>query len=104
MDTDFNLLFDFILEINGTDNIYWIFYVLNFIFGAISFKLGFARELPLLKNIFVYIMLGVGTLIVTIFSIFKMPITESLIIVAVVLAIYRFRLYRQRKVNQENVN
>ena len=94
---DFNLLFDFILDRFGTDNIFWIFYVLNLIFGAISFKLGFARELPLLKNIFVYIMLAVGTYVITIFSIFKLPITESLIIIAVVLAIYRYRLHKQRK-------
>ncbi|OZU90449.1 hypothetical protein CIL03_04695 [Virgibacillus indicus] len=97
MDTDFNLLFDFILDNFGTENIFWIFYVLNLIFGAISFKLGFARELSLLKNIFVYIMLAAGTFVITIFSIFKLPITESLIIIAAVLAIYRYRLYKQRK-------
>ncbi|UJL47813.1 YlaH-like family protein [Virgibacillus sp. NKC19-16] len=99
--TNFSPIFDFVLN-NFPDNVFWIFYVLNLIFGAIAFKLGFARKLPLLKTIFVYIMLAVGTYIITIFSILQMPITESLIVISLVLAIYRFRLHRQRKGNQSH--
>ncbi|WP_188454524.1 YlaH-like family protein [Virgibacillus oceani] len=90
-------IFDLIVDNYGTDHVFLIFYVLNLIFGAIAFKLGFARQLPLLKSLFVYIMLAIGTFIITIFSIFKMPMTESLIIICIVLGIYRFRLHRQRK-------
>ncbi|WP_373895895.1 YlaH-like family protein [Virgibacillus natechei] len=97
--TNFSPIFDFVLT-NYPSYLFWIFYVLNLIFGAIAFKLGFARKLPLLKTIFVYVMLAVGTYIITIFSIFQMPITESLIIISLVLGIYRFRLHRQRKVKQ----
>ncbi|MEC5422827.1 YlaH-like family protein [Virgibacillus sp. C22-A2] len=100
MDTNFSLIFDFILDYYGTSNIFWIFYVLNLIFGALSFQLGFARKLPLIKTIFVYIMLAVGTYILTIFSILKLPITESLLVVAIVLAIYRLRLYKQRQAKE----
>lgn len=91
-----SVIFDFIYNNFGAKNIIWMFYVLNYIFAAIAYKLGFARELPLLKSIFVYIMLAVGTIILTIFSLVKLPITEVLIIISVVLAIYRFRLYRER--------
>ncbi|WP_284140942.1 MULTISPECIES: YlaH-like family protein [unclassified Virgibacillus] len=101
MDVNFSIIFDFILKQYGTSHIFEILYVLNLIFAAIAYKLGFARKLPLVKNIFVYVMLAIGTYIMTIFSIFKLPITESLIIISLVLAIYRFRLHNQRKQNQQ---
>ena len=94
---EFNIIFNFIVERFGTENIFWTFYILNAIFSVIAYKLGFARKLPLLKSVFVYILLIVGTYITTIFSILKMPITESLIIISLVLGIYRFRLSRERK-------
>lgn len=102
MDTNYSLIFEFILNNYGVENIFLIFYVLNLIFAAIAFKLGFARKLPLLKTIFVYIMLAIGTYILTIFSIFKMPITESLIIMSVFLGIYRARLHQDRKSRSES--
>lgn len=79
---------------------FWIFYVLNLIFSIIAYKLGFARELPLLKSIIVYIMLAIGVYVITIFSMFKMPMTESLVIISAVLGIYRFRLHRERSSEQ----
>ncbi|RDW17963.1 YlaH-like family protein [Oceanobacillus chungangensis] len=94
-----SIFFDLILENNGTDNIFWIFYFMNLVLAAIAFKLGFARKLSLLKNIFVYAMLFVGTYIITVFSVLRMPMTESLIIIIIVLAIYRMRLHFQRKAN-----
>lgn len=97
MSNNFSIIFDYIVDNYGTENIFWIFYVLNLIFGAIAYKLGFARKLPLLKSIFVYMMLAIGMFIITIFSIFKMPMTESMIVISVVLAIYRLRLHYQRK-------
>src|SRR5699024_4333607 len=56
----------------------------------------------LLKSIIVYIMLAIGMFVVTIFSVFKLPITETLIIISAVLGIYRFRLYQERKKRHEN--
>lgn len=97
------VIFDFIYDHYGADHIIGIFFVLNFIFAAISYKLGFARELPLLKSLLVYVMLAIGTIILTVFSLVKFPITEVLIIISIVLGIYRFRLHRDRKVtNTEN--
>jgi|SRR5690625_3115261 len=100
---DNSLIFNFIVDNFGTDNIFLIFYIINVIFSVIAYKLGFARQLPLLKSVFVYILLIVGTYITTIFSVLKMPITESLIVISLVLAIYRLRLHRERQGNAEDV-
>jgi|SRR5690625_2671290 len=91
--------FDFIN--NYDTGLFWAFYVLNVIFAVIAFKLGFARELPLLKSIIVYIMLLIGTFILTIFSILKYPMTETLVIISIVLGIYRFRLHRERQARKQ---
>lgn len=96
MDNDLSLLLGFFVNNFGTDHIFWIFYVFNLIFAAIAYKLGFARELPIGKSIIVYILLALGNFILTIFSIMKLPITESLIIISAVLGIYRYRLYKER--------
>jgi len=96
------MLFD-LIQSNVNENyelLFWIFYVLNLIFGIVAYKLGFARELPLLKSMIVYIMLAIGVYVITIFSIFKMPMTESLMIISAVLGIYRYRLHRERSSEQ----
>jgi hypothetical protein len=98
MDTNFNIIFELLLDNFGTSiNFFWVFYILNFIFGIISYKLGFAKKLPLIKSVVIYILFAIGVFVITIFSILGLPITESLIIIALVLAIYRFRLHNQRK-------
>lgn len=96
MENDLNLLLGFFVNNFGTDHIFLIFYVLNVIFSFIAYKLGFARKLPIGKSIFVYIVLALGNFILTIFSGFGLPITESLIIISAVLGIYRFRLHQER--------
>lgn len=97
MTGSFSYVLDFILANYGVDNIFWIMYVINFALSAIAYKLGFARKLPLGKSILVYVMLLIGNYITTIFSIMKMPMTESIILIVIVLAIYRSRLHFQRK-------
>lgn len=97
MTGSFSFVLDYILTNYGTDNIFWTMYVINFILSAIAYKLGFARKLTLGKNIFVYSMLLVGNYLTTIFSIMMLPMTESLIIIVIVLTIYRTRMYMQRK-------
>lgn len=88
---------DLIVHYIGEEHLFVSFYILNLLFGIISYKLGFARELPLLKSVIVYIMLIIGMFVITIFSMLGLPITESFIIIALVLAIYRFRLHRERQ-------
>lgn len=96
----FNLFYDLFSE-NFGDNIFWAFFIVNYVLAAIAYKLGFARDLPLLKSLFVYIMLAIGTFILTIFSILQYPMTETLLIISAVLAVYRFRLHRERKARNE---
>lgn len=92
------MVLEYIIKLNGTDNIFWIFYVMNFILSAIAYQLGFAKKLPIAKNIIVYILLMIGTFVITIFStVMRMPTIECLIIIILVLGIYRFRLHRERK-------
>ncbi|MGM8211885.1 YlaH-like family protein [Virgibacillus sp. W0430] len=97
MDTNFNIIFEYIVTNYGTNNIFWIFYIINLILAIIAYELGFARKLPLIKTLVVYVMLAVGNYIITIFSLLQYPITETLIVISLVLGVYRFRLYRQRK-------
>lgn len=97
MDSKFTPIFDFVSN-NYLDHTFLIIYIINLILSIIAYKLGFARQLPLLKSIFVYILLIIGTFITTIFStLFLLPIPESLVIISLVLAIYRFRLHRERQ-------
>jgi len=97
MENQFNILFQYFLNEFGTEHLFTIFYVLNLIFSIIAYKLGFARKISLLKSFFVYVLLAIGVYVITIFSVFGLAMTESLIIITIVLAIYRFRLYRERK-------
>lgn len=97
METDFGLIFNFIVNNFGTKYVFWTFYILNLIFSITAYKLGFARKLPLLKSLLVYVLLAIGVVIITLFSIVKYPMTETLIIISAVLGIYRYRLHKDRQ-------
>src|SRR5699024_7238968 len=85
------------------EHIFWTFYFLNLIFGVISYKLVFANELPLLKSIIVYMMLAIGIFIISICSIARLPMTEILNIISLVLGIYRYRVYKDRQTRNQEV-
>lgn len=97
METSFSLVYELIVNYRDSINVFWTFYIINLVLAAIAYKLGFAKQLPILKSILVYIMLAVGMLILNLFSIVGYPITDSLIVICLVLGIYRFRLHLQRK-------
>ncbi|WLV25644.1 YlaH-like family protein [Aciduricibacillus chroicocephali] len=90
-----NFLYDWVVN-TFPGQVFWTYYVLNLIFAAIAYKLGFARELPWQKSIIVYLLLAVGNFILAVFSIMKLPITESLIIISLILGMYRYRLHKER--------
>ena len=101
METNFSPVFDFVLKNFGKENVLWILYLVNLILAMIAYKLGFARKLPILKSVFVYITLAFGTLILAFFGgVFRMPITESLLVISFVLGVYRLRLHQERKVKK----
>lgn len=101
----FNVDYTTAAQIAGVDqNFYTGFitlYIIIAILTVIVYKLGFARKLPLIKSVIVYIILLFGVIILTIFSI-GLPIAEGLLASAVVLGIYRFRLSQSKK-EQKNV-
>ncbi|SFB18287.1 YlaH-like protein [Lentibacillus halodurans] len=97
MDTSFSVVYELIISYRDSLNVFWTFYVINLILAAIAYKLGFAKQLPVLKSVLVYILLAFGMLILNLFSIVGYPITDSLIVICLVLGIYRFRLHLQRK-------
>lgn len=105
---EFSLIYEFIVERFGHEHIFLILYVLNLIFSIIAYKLGFARKLPILKSVIVYISLMIGVVILTFFHVLGpilnmmvAPVTEVLIITSVVLAIYRIRLHLSRKAQNQ---
>ncbi|MRG85544.1 YlaH-like family protein [Salinibacillus xinjiangensis] len=95
-DQGFRPLTDIFIEHIGGVEGFWYLYLTIVIFAAITYKLGFARKLPLLKSIVVYIFLALGCFILTFFS-EGLPMLEVLVVSALVLGIYRYRLAQERK-------
>ena len=75
-------------------------YLFIVILTIIVYRLGFAKKLPLLKNIVIYISLCVGCLIMLFFS-YALPIAEGLGVAAVLLIIYKIRRYQSEKDHAE---
>ncbi|AST97378.1 YlaH-like family protein [Shouchella clausii] len=82
----------------------FIAFVATIVLCVIVFNLGFARKLPLLKMVVVYVLLVIGSFGLWFLEfIFGAPILAVLAISAVVLGIYRFRLHLHRKEKSQNV-
>ena len=69
--------------------------------SAIVFKLGFAKALPLWQNIIIYIMLFLGCIILTFFAFF-LPIVEGLLVAALILIVYKSRMWREKREEHKN--
>jgi len=74
----------------------WFLYITIIILCIIVFKLGFARKLPLIQNVVIYAFLVLGCTILTFFAVF-LPITEGLVVAALILIIYKIRLNQEKK-------
>jgi len=74
----------------------WMLYLTIFGLSIIVYKLGFAQKLPLLKSILIYFFLGFGCTILTFLGIF-LPVAEGLVVAALILIIYKIRLYQSKK-------
>ncbi|MBT2694738.1 YlaH-like family protein [Bacillus sp. ISL-55] len=79
----------------------WMLYLTIAALGILVYKLGFAQKLPLLKSIIIYAFLLLGSTVLTFLAIF-LPITEGLVVAALILIIYKLRL-RQHKKAEANV-
>ncbi|GGC80246.1 hypothetical protein GCM10007216_08460 [Thalassobacillus devorans] len=80
---------------------FFLLYLTVVILAIITFKLGFARKLPLVQNIIIYAVLIIGTFFLTLILGLNLPIAESLLASAVVLGIYRLRLHKERSGRNE---
>ncbi len=78
----------------------YVVFILVFILSAIVFKLGFARELPLMKNIIIYTFLFLGCIMLTFFAFF-LPMIEGLIVAALILIVYKSRMWREKREEQK---
>lgn len=80
----------------------WLLYITIILLCIIVYKLGFARKLPLMKSIVIYIFLILGCTFLTFFAVF-LPIAEGLVIAAIILIIYKIRLHQEKKQNTSGV-
>jgi YlaH-like protein len=69
-------------------------YLLILVMSAIIYKVAFARPLPLLKNIVVYLALALGCYLLLIFQILRFPIIPALFITIILIVVARIRLNR----------
>ncbi|MBO0994476.1 YlaH-like family protein [Bacillus sp. SD088] len=74
----------------------WLLWLTITALAILVYKLGFAKKLPLLKSVVIYLFLIVGCLFLTFLAIF-LPITEGLMVAAVILIIYKIRLRKEKK-------
>lgn len=74
----------------------WMLYLTIIALSIVVFKLGFAQKLPLGKSILIYLFLILGCTILTFLGVF-LPIAEGLVAAALILIIYKVRLYLHKK-------
>mgnify|MGYP003520471996 CR=1 FL=1 len=71
-------------------------FVLVFLLSALVYKLGFAHKLPLGKNILIYTFLFLGCIVLTFLALF-LPMIEGLIVAALILIVYKSRMWREKR-------
>lgn len=74
----------------------WMLYLTILLLSIVVYKLGFAKRLPLLKSIVIYLFLALGCTILSFLGIF-LPIAEGLVVAALILIIYKIRLRASKK-------
>jgi len=78
----------------------WMLYITILVLSIVVYKLGFAKKLPILKSAIIYIFLALGCSVLTFLGIF-LPVAEGLVVAALILIIYKIRLYRTKKEERE---
>ena len=71
-------------------------FVLVFLMSAIVYKLGFAKKLSFGRNVIIYTFLFIGCIVLTFLALF-LPMIEGLIVAALILIIYKSRLWREKR-------
>lgn len=74
----------------------WYLLITIFVLCVIAYKLGFARKVKLWQSAVIYVSMFIGSIFLTFFGAFY-PVAECLIVIALILGAYRFRLHQERK-------
>jgi hypothetical protein len=90
----------FFIELTNIKTGVLLQYFFIVILTVVVYRLGFAKKLPLLKNIVIYLCLIIGDLIMLVFS-YGLPIAEGLMVAAVILIMYKIRLHQAKKQQTE---
>lgn len=69
-----------------------------FLLSVVVYKLGFAKKLSMWKNLIIGAFLLIGGLVLT-FLAFFLPVVEGLVIAALILVLYKIRLWREKREN-----
>ena len=81
----------------------YVVFLLVFVLSAIVYKLGFAKKLKLSQNIVIYVFLFLGCIMLTFFALF-LPMIEGLIVAALILIVYKTRMWREKREEQQAAN
>jgi YlaH-like protein len=78
----------------------WMLYLTILFLSILVYKLGFAKKLPILKSLVIYLFLVLGCTLLTFLGIF-LPVAEGLCVAALILIIYKIRLHQSKKQEAE---
>ncbi|AVK83003.1 hypothetical protein C3943_05250 [Lysinibacillus sp. B2A1] len=81
----------------------YVLFFLVFLLSAIVYKLGFAKKLKRSQNIIIYIFLFLGCILLTFFALY-LPMVEGLIVAALILIVYKTRMWREKREEQQATN
>lgn len=74
----------------------YVTFFIVFLMSAIVYKLGFAKKLSFGRNIVIYTFLFIGCMVLTFLALF-LPMIEGLIVAALILIVYKSRLWREKR-------
>ncbi|NGP44388.1 hypothetical protein G4V62_05250 [Bacillaceae bacterium SIJ1] len=74
----------------------FMLYGIIVILSILVYNLGFAKKLPVLKNVVIYALLFIGCWPLTFMAI-GLPVAEALVVIAIIFGVYRFRMHKGRK-------
>lgn len=77
-------------------------FIIVFLMSAIVYKLGFAKKLSIGRNVVIYTFLFLGCIVLTFLALF-LPMIEGLIVAALILIVYKSRLWREKREQAKSV-
>lgn len=79
-------------------------YLIILVLTGIVYQTAFARPLPLLKNLIVYVVLAAGCYLLLIFDILGFPMIPSLLITVALIIVTRIRLSMSKRKQKGDQN